>query len=352
MFKKALGLILFVFFALVSGANASEVDVKTDLNQKYTSYEFIFKFDEKDSFDSFSMLKPQNSKLKNISSKNNNSINYTVAGGYYIFTPEETENNTYSMEFVAKNNSDEIISSNAFKHYINFNFDINKFRYQLTTDQTFGSLNEIFPKNYKISQEGNLVWELNDLQDTKLFYVKFDETKETSSYNDYTLLFSISILLLLIVIALMFSLRKYSPKQGRKTSKRKSNNYPEEEENTEDLDNPIKEEYDEEDTHYTYEEEPNHKVEENNNNKEKEEDKFTETVNKYLTKNEKEVAQIVKDNEGISQYDILNHLPHISKSNLSKIISKLHSKKYLNRIKVGKINKIYLGEKLEENNNE
>ena len=36
---------------------------------------------------------------------------------------------------------------------------------------------------------------------------------------------------------------------------------------------------------------------------------------------------VIRKNEGISQYDILNFLPSLTKSNLSKIISKLNSKK-------------------------
>src|SRR5690606_2024562 len=74
---------------------------------------------------------------------------------------------------------------------------------------------------------------------------------------------------------------------------------------------------------------------------------YKEFIHKYLTENEQEVVSIVKEHPGIQQYDILNYLPSFTKSNLSKIISKLHAKKILNRIKVGKINKIYLGEKLE-----
>ena len=37
-----------------------------------------------------------------------------------------------------------------------------------------------------------------------------------------------------------------------------------------------------------------------------------------------------------------------TKVTLSKIISKLHSRKILSRIKVGKVNKIYLGDKIEK----
>ena len=75
---------------------------------------------------------------------------------------------------------------------------------------------------------------------------------------------------------------------------------------------------------------------------------YDEQINKFLTENEKEVVGIIKENQGISQYDILNHLPHLTKSNLSKIISKLNSRKFLNRIRVGKVNKIHLGERLDE----
>ena len=76
---------------------------------------------------------------------------------------------------------------------------------------------------------------------------------------------------------------------------------------------------------------------------------YEEITSKYLTENEKEIVEIVNTNEGISQNDILNFLPNLTKSNLSKIISKLNSKRILKRIRVGKINKIYLGDKLENN---
>ena len=74
---------------------------------------------------------------------------------------------------------------------------------------------------------------------------------------------------------------------------------------------------------------------------------FNEFIEKHLTENEKEIARLIKEKEGITQYDILNHIPKLTKSNLSKIISKLDAKKILKRIKVGKVNNIYLGERLE-----
>ena len=77
------------------------------------------------------------------------------------------------------------------------------------------------------------------------------------------------------------------------------------------------------------------------------EEEYKEVMDRFLTDNEKLVVSCIRDNEGISQYDILNFLPKLTKSNLSKIISKLDNKKILKRIRVGKVNKIYLGNRFD-----
>jgi hypothetical protein len=74
---------------------------------------------------------------------------------------------------------------------------------------------------------------------------------------------------------------------------------------------------------------------------------YREVMARFLTDNEKLVVSCIRENEGISQFDILNFLPKLTKSNLSKIISKLDNKKILKRIRVGKVNKIYLGSRFE-----
>ena len=79
-----------------------------------------------------------------------------------------------------------------------------------------------------------------------------------------------------------------------------------------------------------------------------EEKEFEETIEKHLTSNEKNIVKLIKGKEGITQQDILNYIPKLTKSNLSKIIAKLNARHMLSKIRVGKINKIYLGDKFKK----
>ena len=224
------------------------------------------------------------------------------------------------IRFVSVSKSEQILNEHLFSIYTNFNFPVENLTFTISLKEDLGEFSEIVPRNYEITKSGNLVWKINDVTSDAFFLIKFTDTPSSKNtiYSFIEKYWHIGLLLLVIFIfigtAIVFKKRGYIEKIN--VEKLKINPFKKKEKQ-------VKQEI-------------------------VDEEKFEELTSKYLTDNEKEVVEVVKNNQGISQYDILNHLPSITKSNLSKIISKLHSRKILSRIKVGKVNKIYLGDKIEK----
>lgn len=344
---KKLFLIIIMFLTSIIFVNGANVSIDVNVYNESTEYRYIVNFAKGENYDSFAFEKPKESKIITVVDFEKNNIKYNIAGDYYIILPDGTNNRSFEIIFKTPSVSKNIISKNSYSNYINFNINIEYLKYTLKFENEFGNYDEIFPRDYIELDTGEIVWELNNLEPDTLFLVNFENKKpEENNDNqdemnqfmkDASVYFWIGLMLgLFILIIVIIYLATYFNKNKK-----------EEKENKEDKNNPV----DKEKTENHQEEDKNSKEKENkkevktddNINKES----YKEILEKYLTDNEKEVVEVVKDNEGISQYDILNFLPKLTKSNLSKIISKLNSRKILKRIKVGKVNKIYLGERLE-----
>lgn len=343
-------LLVFIFFSLNTGIFAAEVIVHSDVYISETVFTYIFEFNEDESYQSFSFEKPKNSIVEYARDKsNNNTLFYTVAGDFFIFKPEDTSNKKFEIQFKSQEISNQIFEKDSYSSYVNFNIPIAHLTYILTFVDEIGEIGDIFPRDYEIDELGRFVWTIPNVEKDTIFLVNFnkfiekeiivipeiitsiDDTKIeniTPLYKDkYFILISIISIVILILLTIfgrtLLKIISIKSKEEKIIIKENSSII-------ETLNSISKEESPKE---------------------ESQKETYGEFIEKYLTDNEKDVVNIIKENEGLSQYDILNHLPSLSKSNLSKIISKLHAKKILNRIKVGKINKIYFGEKLDQFSN-
>ena len=318
MLKKILFFIVFTLLCIFS-VNSAEVKINTNIYSESTIFDYYINFDENESYKSFSFEKPRDAKLIYALESGSN-IGYSQSGDYFIFKPEDVNGKNFLIRFVSVSKSEQILNEHLFSVYTNFNFPVDNLTFTISLKEDLGEFSEIVPRNYEITKSGNVVWKVSDVTTDTFFLIKFTDTPTTknSFYSIIEKYWHIGLLLLVLFIfigtAIVFKKRGYIEKIN--VEKLKINPFKKKEKQ-------VKQEI-------------------------VDEEKFEELTSKYLTDNEKEVVEVVKNNQGISQYDILNHLPTITKSNLSKIISKLHARKILSRIKVGKINKIYLGDKIEK----
>lgn len=318
MLKKIAFLLMLSFFCTYMVYSA-DVEIKTQIYEESTIFEYLISFDKTENYKSFSFEKPKDAKMIYVLESNSN-VEYSSAGDYFIIKPEETLEKNFTIKFVSISKSEEIKNENIFSTYASFNFPVDKLKFVVSLKDDFGKQLEIVPRNYELDKAGNLVWDLNEVTNDTFFLIKFGEKEEKRFFiftfleNYWHILLLLFVLILFVWSAIIFKKKGYAQKITVEKLKV----------------NPFKKK----------ENLPKQEI--------VDEEKFEELTSKYLTENEKEVVEVVKNNQGISQFDILNYLPNITKSNLSKIISKLHSKKILSRIKVGKINKIYLGDKIEK----
>lgn len=373
---------IFILFTLIFCSFqvfSANIFVDSDVYLKETYFKYNISFGENESYSSFSFEKPKNSIIEYAYNQNNESINYLVVGDYFIFKPDKTEGENFIIKFKTKDISLEITEKGLFSLYVNFNIPVENFKFSLNLINDFGDIKDIFPRNYEIGDHGQFIWNLKNIEKDTLFLVNYRnlinlEDKNSSNNSNYNIFLNwykdkyfiliLIFFLILIIFLIIFGKKILNILYVNKKNKLNENSNIEEEKKEKII---IVEKNDNLDENIIKRLKTNNLIEiDNSNIKDKTEDKkeeqegkegkeekkesYYEFVNKYLTENEKDVVEIIKEHEGLSQYDILNYLPSMSKSNLSKIISKLHSKKILNRIKVGKVNKIYFGEKLEDLN--
>ncbi len=343
--------ILFFIFVLINitiFSYGTNVKIITEVNSNITYFDYYINFSNNESLNSFSLEKPKDSIIISAESNHNNeSIFYSIAGDFYIFKSNNyKDENQYHIKFKTNELSSNIKNSNTFKTYVNFNFPVQELEYKLFINLTTGDIIEVFPRDYSIMDNSIIYWKINDLKKDTLFLVSFDKVSTTKNHNnkdtiisqaiEKNLYYFIGSLLLIILFTLIYFYRKLLKNLIRFNLEfNKKNN---KDENKLNLNS------------NTYENLNKKEITEknNSNNIESNKENFEEFISKYLTDKESEIVLTVKNNQGISQNDILNIIEGIKKSNLSKIITKLDGKKILKRIRVGKINKIYLGEKLKE----
>lgn len=355
MFKGLFCIILVIMsFSFVYSA---DVFIFSEVDNKTTYFTYYINFSEDENYKSFSFEKPRNSEIIYSVKESGGNIEYNSAGDFYIIKPEETAGEMFEIKFKTDYISQRIVDEGVFSVYMNFNIPIERMRFELDFMSDFGNTNLFFPRNYEISDSGNLIWEMDVVNGETFFLVEFEKfegnnLQENSSsffniiYFYYALVLLLIVIILFLVIYMVFK-NKFLPLEYlkfKKNNEKEDSSKINENKNFEDS---VNVSYDVQVENVELDDKRCEDIDIKNEKKERIDFDFEDAINKYLTENEREVVKVVKNNEGISQYDILNYIPSLTKSNLSKIITKLNSKNFLNRIKVGKVNKIYLGSKLD-----
>lgn len=334
-------LIVSTFF--FSSSFGSDVEVTINFEEDTAHFSYIFNFDE--NYNSFSFEKPRDANLISALDENNKFIRTSLAGDYFIVYPEETKNSTFRVDFESTSSYANIIENNVFSSYFSFNFDVENVLIELDFREISKEILTVNPRDYSIIEQGMIGFDFTNLENEAFIQIEFSPDQETTNSSLEQYFYVILSLLLLIILFAVFFLRNYL-KNFRKENKSSS---------SEILLESSSEEVDSNSIDVTIGTRDNDKIKQSNEekiskelqeNKEDQKNQFEEYMGKYLTDNEREVVSIVKEFNGIIQNEILHHLPSLTKSNLSKIITKLHGKQVLSRIRVGKINKIYLGDKL------
>ena len=312
-------LVSCIFFMILFCQNiySNEIDLVINLDKYKTNYNYNINLVDKN-ISEFSFEVPKNSKVIEIRSEKENFLNYLFLDDEIVITNNLNSKNI-EIEIETQNG---YLDEGKFAYYLDFSFFLNKSLITLKFEEEFiYDLRkvEIYPKDNKI-QNDSVIFDFENIDREILLFVDIrsliDEIKQNNDNQKLFepinyLLFLISIPMILFVVLISYILLKKEINKNQITLSKKIS---------------IRKE----------------KFEK----KIKDKENFESVLNKYLTENEKQIANLIKKHEGITQLDILSFLPKITKSNLSKIISKLHQNKFLTRVRVGKENKIYLGEKL------
>lgn len=358
MFRRLL--FFLAFFLSFFSLNAAEVNVDVDIYSDYTYFNYKFDFTNDESYRSFSFEKPAGAVVEKIES-NAGDVKYSVAGDYLIINPTNVKNKSFSVVLTSEKISYDIYQKSNFELYVNFNFLVDKLNFNIDLIENIGDIESFSPRDYQVLDDGSFLWTVNNLDREELYRLEFsnlrtkDEILNNIFWTDKNIIIVSGVVLLstLVFLVLMFifssRFRLFNVKISFSKNKSKDNKdkkvlvksedkkISESNENVE-----TKEKISSDDIEILTETNDNLTVESKIN-----EEEYREVMARFLTDNEKLVVSCIRENEGISQYDILNFLPKLTKSNLSKIISKLDNKKILKRIRVGKVNKIYLGSRFE-----
>ena len=399
MLKKIMIVILFLL--TLNGLNATDVELNAYVYEDYTILNYIFTF-ENETSQEISFEKVFDASIDYIVDQYG-PIKYSIENENLILQPQKVDNNTIIVKLRSQELSKQILSTESFRTYQKFNFDVDKFNFKVILKNNFGEVISVFPNNHTITNGNKIEWEVENDRNS-LYIVNFKQEiinveKEKDNTFLYVSIIMIAFILICIVILIVFY-KNFIHSSNKKIIK--SDIKSEHKDKIKKIDNKDKnfrtviekdivaDKHDiadisdnNEDNNYSNDvyvdnlsdkgdadiEQESQRVEKKINKIEKKEkvtedkakeevsniaqesDVVKEIIEKYLTENEKNIVQIIKEHEGIQQNEILNYIPSLTKSNLSKIVSKLHAKRILNRIKVGKTNNIYLGEKLTGDDN-
>jgi hypothetical protein len=298
----------------------TDVNITTNFFNDKIKYNYTIDFKNKP-ISKFTMEIPLNSKVVKIYSKKNLNFSYLKDE---IFVKNLDNDNLIFVELITKNGK---INKDTFSNYIDFNFPIKNllfnFNFNFNFDMDYSKIN-IYPKTSFI-EKNKIIWKFEDISSELLIFIEFNENylKSTKSIEykesvSYLFILLIIPLILFIFFITFIFLKKDILKNNNIFNKK----------NTKIVNTKLK----------------NLNKKDKINKKENLE--FKNKIKKYLTENEKKIVCEIKKNEGISQLGILSSHPDITKSNLSKMISKLNSLKFLEKIRVGKETNLYLGSKL------
>lgn len=399
-------IIIIVSITFLINTYGHNLSVSTLQIDDQIEYEYIFDFSSKVSNTVIAFEKPQDAEF--LVAKDNQDNLYTPieVGDFYRFELDSREIVSFRVKFGSKESLKKIIIDNEQYFYINTNQDLKFLEVNIDTVRVPDDVLDVFPREYIIDYEKNQIsFQIDSTLNDNLFQIKYSKSNSEISPWLLGLLFVPVFFFLILFIILKVKPAKNEENQKNlqdyiedEDEKKDNKSYDELKDSKivykkslkdlrtdskmkiEDSNDNCKEKFDKEikevnstqETEFNYvidnhelEEDivvstenkipenksSNIKTEDKNNNLNVESDayeKIEEYIVKYLTLNEQDVIRVIQKNEGIRQQEILDILPIMTKSTLSKIITKLEGKKILERVRVGKINKLYLGEILKE----
>lgn len=359
MYKLFWFLIVSLLFGTV-GVTATEVFVTSQVENNTVYFDYKINFEDEETT-SFAFEKPKNSRFISANSSSGEELKPSVAGDFFIFEPNVTYNQTIDISFESPSLYSDLQNTGTFSTYVTFNIEVDQLEYTHKPG-TYANREffEIFPRDYILQNNGDVEWSITNVSTDQLFLISYEDDQGLTSQNEAIFLFLLFIPIVFFVGLFIFL--KISSKKIKDTNKnneeekiRESKESQEDDAQQEETSEKDKNSQDDTAENQNKKEENSHdekqqeeqQTQHTENQKQSAEELFEDFISKYLTENEQEVARIIKEHPGIAQNDILHHTPHLTKSNLSKIIAKLNNKKIFNRIKVGKVNKIYLGERLD-----
>ena len=365
--------------------NSQEVD-------RELIFEYVFYFDNETKEDVIAFEKPKDAQIisakYNTQSNLSGNVNINSVGDFFRFEIDSDNVENISIIFSSKELHTNIFEENELKFYVNTNIELTEINLQLDPIRDFSEITDVFPREYNYNFEQSVIEikQIGSLKDN-LFEIRYMREEQTISPWLLGLLFVPILFFILLFFLLRVnpskkrdkslnefiedddeSSKEDSSQNNKKIKKTITKDIEGELDDIDSLDEELETEIEiiEEDINNDNnsiaktrkEKEKKQYSEETVQDKKKKEentvlkntsdvaDVIEEYIQKYLTENEQDVIRIIASHEGIIQQEILDNLPIITKSTLSKIVTKLEGKRIIDRIRVGKINKLYLGEKL------
>ncbi|MCA9496989.1 MAG: hypothetical protein KC589_08635, partial [Nanoarchaeota archaeon] len=223
MLKRVL-FVALIFLSSILLINSANVEIKTYINENFTTFDYKFNFSLDESYSSFSIEKPQFSEIENINylSESNGTIKYSAAGDFFIFRPSDnTAGKIIVLRFVSKDPTVTIGETSSFSTYLNFNFPVETLRYQLYLNESFGKILEVFPRNYELIENRYYEWEIYNISKDSLFLVNFDSKKSPIDSNNTDYSYFLVILLIapiILFIILLIFIKNYFLKTSQKNT--------------------------------------------------------------------------------------------------------------------------------------
>ncbi|MFT4244654.1 MAG: helix-turn-helix transcriptional regulator [Candidatus Woesearchaeota archaeon] len=373
--------VLLICTLIISFSHADSLFVSTNADSHTLEITYFFNFTQGSPNSIIAIEKPQDANLiRGIDSKNN-IIEPSIIGDFFRFELLSRDIDNFTITFTSRETYQNIVSNFEQVLYVNSNIKLDIIQVNFDTVKNFDLITEIFPRNYKYHEGESriIITQVGALEDN-MFRIRY-KREESSSISNWIIILLIIPIFFFITLYIVLKIKPESKEKKlddfinkeekeKKESQNiyldelKTNSKSKEKEliepsssslnvvyslDNENVDNSVEQNIDKikitrEDKNTNYS-----KSDTNISNSSLNEiDKIEEFIQKYLTENEQDVVRVISKQEGIMQQEILDNLPIFTKSTLSKIISKLERKKIIERVRVGKVNKLFIGNELKK----
>ena len=301
--RKLIALIILILLPLSAFSLKANIHIEVNEDKTYFRYNLSqVKGDE------LSIEKPKDSVLLSYKDQNNSKLSHSIHENFFTFHTKGSNNTNYLISFTSKSSSEHVLMKSLFSTYVNFKQPVDTLNVVMEFGRGLSKPHLIFPRDHGKADKRKVTWNLTDIESEQLFVVESEPSPQfLSTENIFFIILSIPVFFFVILTIYAGSKPIHSTNKKHQKSPQST--------------------------------------------KEKQKNPLNIFADKFLTDNEKKVVEAVLKKEGIQQIEILDSVRELSNSSLSKIIAKLHSKDILQRVRVGKINKIYLGGKVKNSLN-